>query len=503
MSPSNHNIFEEIVGREGWGDYPAVLGENAWTYGDLLGEVETLAAEIRRNAGERATVGLMLHPKAQYIAALLGIGLSNNIIVPVNPGAPDNEKAFVLTNAGCRFLVTDDAKATFPDIGIVRETTLASGLRLLEFDIEINFTPQANDRIIIHTSGSTGRPKGVILSDLAMFNSARAVADDLALSPGDRAILYTPTAFAYAINQTLSQAYAGGSLLPWPHGMLFPGKILQAISDNKITCLASNASVLRIWFGLKDANSIRIDSVRCLLGGGQNFSSDLARETMKMFPNARIVITYGCTENAPRVSHLWLPTNIRHSPKPLPISRGRALDGTDLRVVHSDGTSVKAGEAGEIIIRGRSQMRGYLHLEELTAERVQDGWYHTGDVAEVNEEGELSIVGRLDNVFGVGHEKVAPEEVEQVIENIEGVTGVAVGHMPDAILEKVCCALVSTDGRNDMEATILATCRKQLSTSKIPRRLFFVDDVPRTLYGKIDRRSVQQHIENFLTEQST
>jgi len=501
MAQTPESLFDEILGRESWNQRPAILGPAARTYGDLFREAGKIAAVLTRDVGSRRTVALMFHPSANFIASLIAIAISDNIAVPINPGASADEKSFVLSNAGCRLLLTDLAVKELPGQVLLGQKTLDGDLSLVEFDIAENFTPHPKDRMIVHTSGSTGRPKGVILSDAALSNNARAVADDVALCPGDRTIFYTPTAFVYATNQVLSQLVAGGAIFPWSHGLLFPGQILRAIDEHRVTNLNTNVPSLRLWATGKEAQAMRLESVRCIVTPGQQLLSSVARKAMNVFPNARMVSAYGCTENAPRICHYWTPTEFPEGDTALPITQGPALDGVEVRIVDGDGNPVQRGETGELVISGTSLMRGYLHLESLTAERVRNGWYHTGDLAELTLAGEYVILGRVDNIISVGHEKVAPEEVEALIEKVSGVKSVAVGHMPDQVLGKACCAIISTDDSTDLVNRVLSHCRKNLSANKVPKRIILVDEVPATLYGKIDRPKVQACIETRLSEQ--
>jgi acyl-CoA synthetase (AMP-forming)/AMP-acid ligase II len=199
---------------------------------------------------------------------------------------------------------------------------------------------------------------------------------------------------------------------------------------------------------------------------------------------------YGCTENSPRVTYCWLPEAIPDHPAAWPV--GRPVAGTSVRIVDGSGKEMEPNSVGDIVISGTSLMTRYLGQPGLTGQRVADGWFATQDRGFLDERGDLHLVGRADNVFSVGHEKVAPEEVEELIGSVAGVRDVAVGPLPDPILGSITVALVATDGDYQTLLTrIRNACVSRLPRSKQPRRYFRVVDIPRTAYGKIDRSSLR------------
>jgi len=174
------------------------------------------------------------------------------------------------------------------------------------------------------------------------------------------------------------------------------------------------------------------------------------------------------------------------------------LHGTEVRIADDSNETTATGEYGGIFIKGSSLMRCYWNEPEGTSERLRDGWFQTGDLGYFDEQGCLNVVGRADNIIGVGHEKVSPEEVEAVISKIEGVAEVAVGRVPEPLLDYVPVALLVLDGDETMTLEhIREVCRNKLSSPKIPRRLFVIDCIPKTMYGKPDRTAIAHTIRNI------
>ena len=491
-------MFEAVLGREGWGHRPAILGKNGASYGQLLAEVNRLSAFLlAEGIGKGSIVVICFPPTKDYIIALLALYQVSAVVVPLNPGAPANEKRFFIQNATADCLMIDlDISKTNEFADVSREASSGS-IQILQLKVKEQVEPEPDDYIIIHTSGSTEQPKGVVLSERAVSSNVRAVANDLSVAPGDRAILYTPTAFAYAVNQILVQLWSGGSLLLWEHGLMFPKKILDAIDELEIACLPANLPSLRMWLSIKGAEALSYPTVRYIISAGQHLYLPVARATLEMFPNSRIVNPYGCTENSPRISHYWVPTHLPERDDQWPV--GRPLDGVEVKIADHDGNELAIGEIGEVLVRGSSLMRGYWRMPELTAERMRDGWFRTADQAFRDHNGHINLRGRIDNVINVGHEKVSPEEIEAVIEQIEGVDAVGVGYMPDPILENVCVALIAIEGdREIVIGRVERACRDQLSVAKVPRRFIVVNTVPKTLYGKLDRRRIMKTIDGIL-----
>jgi long-chain acyl-CoA synthetase len=486
------SIFEDILGRQGWAERPALLGQGACTYGQLLKQAEELAAVLTSlGITSPAVAALCVPPSPAYPVAMLAAYLSGLTLVTMNPGAANDEKRHVAENSGARFLITTlGADKTEPWFASRREAVWGD-VRVLQAAAEPDVEPpRSGTRFLVYTSGSTSRPKGVILSDRAISSNVRAIVDSLALGPGDSSIVFTPPAYTYAISQTLTHLWAGASFVAWPHGMMYPAKILQMFEELSLTGLACNPTLMRMFLATKLSKPLDLLRVRYVKSAGQPLYSQLAREMSGLFSQARILCTYGCTENSPRICHHWLPIDLPDRTGPWP--PGWPLQGVDVRIAGANGEgTAPIGESGEILIRGTSLMDGYWREPQLTAERMKDGWFLTGDLGSLDADGRLSVLGRIDNIIGVGHEKVSPEEIEAVLSKVEGIADVAITGQPDPLLDKVAVALIVADGNvESVRNQAIRACRAGLSAPKQPRHYYFVSQIPKTTYGKIDRKAV-------------
>jgi acyl-CoA synthetase (AMP-forming)/AMP-acid ligase II len=488
-------IFEDILGRRNWGHRPALLGAHACDYGALLAAVEELAGEFRALAGPRGVVGLCVPPSPAYAAALLAAYAADVVLAPMNPSASADEKKHVLDNAGARAFVTDLPREKIPFADASPERIWRE-LRLIALTPADPAAAEAGDRFLVYTSGSSTRPKAAILTDAAISDNVRAIADNMALSPGDRSIVFTPPGYTYAMSQTLTHLWAGGATVQYPHGVMYPAEILKLIESCRLTGLACNPTFMRIFLGVRLSSAADLSSVRYVKSAGQPLHADLAQKISRLLPNARMLCTYGCTENSPRVCHHWLPPDLPARDLPWPV--GWPLRGTEVKIADAAGAPLPAGTAGEIFIRGGSLMRGYWREPELTAERMRDGWFRTGDLGVFDCGGALDVLGRADNIIGVGHEKVAPEEIEAIIAAVPGVVEIAVGGIPDPLLDRVPIALLATHEEPDQVIRrAQSACREKLAPAKLPRYFHVVEQIPKTPYGKHDRKAIRVLVERL------
>ena len=490
----HETVFDTILGRETWGDRPAVLGDEACSYGRLLAGAERLAGAISQSgAGPGTRVAIAVPPSRHYAAALLAVYQAGGVAVPMNPRATADEKGYMLAHSGAKLLLTDQGSDQTRAFAEPTAEAVTDGLRLVSLEPPETALPEKGDWAIIYTSGSTSRPKGVVLGKDAISSNVRAIANDLSLAPGDKSIVFTPPAYTYALSQTLTHLWAGASILLWPHGLMYPAEILKAVSELRLTGLAANPTSMRMFASLKPAPGQNLSCVRYVKSAGQPLYSVVAREMAALFPEARILCTYGCTENAPRIAHFWLPSEVPDHDGPWPV--GRSLPGTDIRIVEGSGAPVADGESGDILIAGTSLMRCYWNDPESTREQLSEGWFRSGDLGYFDDQGRLNVVGRADNIIGVGHEKVSPEEVEAVISKIDGVREVAVGGIADPLLDHAPVALLVLDGEGSPTLDdIMRVCREKLSSPKVPRQLIVVDAIPKTMYGKPDRKAIRERM---------
>lgn len=340
-----------------------------------------------------------------------------------------------------------------------------------------------SDAFIAFTSGSTGYPKGAVLGAGAVAHNLTAVAKHLDISHGDRALVFTPPHFTFANIQTLSGLFAGASILLWPHGTASGRSLGEFAAQHGATGVSANPSAYELWL----PGTARLPRIRYVLSAGQPTTGALVRRLSETFSTACIMTGYGCTENVNRISFMTVdsemsPDSVAPVGYPIP------------------GVGLELSDDREIFLSGQSLMRGYLH--ELTDRDTRIATFATGDLGEFSEDGALTITGRTKTQINVGNEMVSPEEVEAVINSVQGIVTCAVGPIPDRILGEGAAAICIIDSEEVevIERRVHEKVQRLLSRAKRPRQLSLSRDVtaiPRTEYGKIDRQRLRDVLANL------
>lgn len=490
-------IFQDIFERGENSDRIAVISDETQVdYQTLVRSSLDLAKSLSSKLPRCPIVAISANHGLAYIQGLLACIALDAIIVPINPSAAPSEKLHVLDNSNADALLQEESEFLWGVEGF-------SGFNLhlyLPSASRVTRPRPQNGRMLIYSSGTTNRPKGVLLSDRSLSSNIRAVANNFGLSPGDRTIVFSPPAYAMAMTQIFSYLWVGGSIVCWPHGLRYPAEIVRLIEEYKLTGLTLSPSAVRIIQKVVNLESKIFPTLRYVSSGGMPLYPKDIKWYCAKFPNARVINFYGCTENSPRISHYWVPLNLDIAgDSVLPV--GQPLEGVEIMVADPQGDALPPNTIGEIYLKGSSLMEGYWHNEEFSTLKFHNDWFKTGDEGMVDSAGNLSLSGRVDNVFSVGHEKVAPEEIEALIAQLAGVDEVVVGRLPDVLLDSVPVALVVASRElSTVKNDILDQCRKNLSPVKMPREILFTKEIPKTLYGKIDRRSTQSLIERLISE---
>ena len=231
-----------------------------------------------------------------------------------------------------------------------------------------------------------------------------------------------------------------------------------------------------------------LDRLRIFISGGAPVPFELLEAAQGFLPNGSMVQGYGLTETSPILTfmHLQQTVSATGAGSDACRSAGRPLAGIDLRLVDDGGHDVRAGGVGELVVRGPNVMAGYLDRPQATAEALRDGWFHTGDVARLDEHGFVHIVDRKKDVIITGGENVYSAEVETVLRQHPSVGEAAVIGVPDETYGETVLAVVVTAGDDRLrEDEIQDFCRGHIGGYKVPRRIVFVQDLPKSALGKV------------------
>jgi acyl-CoA synthetase (AMP-forming)/AMP-acid ligase II len=338
----------------------------------------------------------------------------------------------------------------------------------------------------MYTSGTTGRPKGVMLThaNLAWKNYAHLVEfgftrDDLGLACG-------PLYHVGALDLTTTSLIAAGASTII-HRAFDAASVVDELERSRVTVVWLAPAMVNAIMALPGIDSRDLSSVRLVINGGEKMPVPLIERIQRVFPSAWFADAYGLTETVSGDTFLDRESIITKLG-----SVGRPCVHLELDLWDSGGTSVAAGERGEIVMRGPKLFKGYWRDPEATAKAFEGGWFHTGDIGIRDEDGYLFIVDRLKDMIVSGGENIAGSEVERVLYEHEAVLEAAVVGRPDERWGEVPVAyVVLRPGMDAAAEELVEHCRAHLARFKVPRDIGFLDALPRNPSGKVLKRELR------------
>jgi acyl-CoA synthetase (AMP-forming)/AMP-acid ligase II len=489
--------------------HPAFVAEGVeLSYEQLMLRATRVAAGLQEwgvRKGDR--VALVLDACAEYPIALYGILLAGAAVVPCCPDTRARSLHHILSHAQVSAAVLEPqnlvhlpAAGEVPSLRTIVTTGDGSaadapaGMRAISLGELEGAGAQSKDvsladselASIIYTSGTTGAPKGVMLSHRNLVSNVRSIVQYLQLGPRDIAAMTLPFYYVYG-NSVLHTHLAAGGTVAWSGTLAFPSKVLQSIERYRCTGLPGVPSTFARLVQLDSLGAYDLGSLRYVTQAGGAMSPALTDKLRAALPGVRIVIMYGQTEASARLA--WLPPEDLHRK---PGSAGKAIPGVTLAVVDSEGNEVPRGVVGEIVARGDNIMLGYWRAPEETARALRPEGLRTGDLARMDEEGFIYIVGRDSEMIKSGAHRIGPREIEDVVELMPEVAQCAVVGIPDELLgEAIVAFMVPAAGCEVSAAKVMQTCLKHLPRFKLPAHLRLVQELPRTATGKLNRLALR------------
>jgi long-chain acyl-CoA synthetase len=333
--------------------------------------------------------------------------------------------------------------------------------------------------LILYTSGSTGTPKGAVLSHGALRTAVASWAGPvMALRPHDVVLAALPLAHSLGLNGALLAPLSAGARVVLLERFL-PEAVLAAIRRRGVTVLPGVATMFRRLLDAPGLDADGLASLRLCVSGAAPCPWSLAREWRER-TGVRILRGYGMTELFRPISYL------ADDPTDVPDAIGRPVPGVEVRVVDDEGRPLGPGQVGELWIHTPAAMEGYFGAPEDTRAVLADGWFRTGDLATLTDEGLVRIEGRKrERILRAGY-SVFPQEVEAVLIAHPAVAEAAVVGEPHAELgEEVAAFVALREGARETPEALIAWCKEQLAAFKYPRRVTILDRLPRAPTGKI------------------
>ncbi len=415
------------------------------------------------------------------------------VVVPMNPLLKAREVQYYLEDSGASVVfawhaMADEAGKAAATVGIdciAVDPEEFTGL-LAEHEPETEVADRDDDDtvVLLYTSGTTGQPKGAELTHANLATNAALSSETLVeLTPEDVVMGCLPLFHCFGLTCGLNAAVLSGACLT-----LVPRfdarKALEVIGRDRVTVFEGVPTMYAGMLHVEDSASYDVSSLRTCISGG----SAMPVEVMKNFEEAFGCIVlegYGLSETSPVASF-----NQPHLERK-PGSIGVEVRGVEMKLVGDEGGDVAQGEVGEIAIRGENVMKGYWGRPDATAEAIPDGWFRTGDMARVDEDGYFFIVDRKKDLIIRGGYNVYPREVEEALYEHEAVAEVAVVGIPhDDLGEEVGAAVALKKGQDVGEDELRAFAKERLAAYKYPRHVWIVKELPKGPTGKILRREV-------------
>jgi long-chain acyl-CoA synthetase len=475
-------------------DHIAVkLDDVELSYGALDGASKHIAGLLKADgveAGDR--VGIML-PNVPYFPVIYyGVLRMGGIVVPMNPLLKAREVEFYLSDNGAKVLfawhgfeepATKGAEAADAKLYLVEPGEFEKTVGEAEPDDELVDRDDDDTAVLLYTSGTTGKPKGAELTHANLTKNAQIAQGLFDTGPDDVVLGALPLFHSFGQTCGLNATMAGGgtiTLIP----RFDPEKALEIIGRDKVTVFEGVPTMFSAMLHVEGDHDVSCLRVCC--SGGSAMPGEVLRGFEKKF-DATVLEGYGLSETSP-VATFNPPEKSKEG------SIGIPIEGVELRLVDDDRNEVSdADEVGEIAIRGHNIMKGYWDREEATKESIdEDGWFYTGDMGKRDEDGYYFIVDRKKELIIRGGYNVYPREIEEVLYEHPAIREAAVVGVPhDELGEEVGAAVVLKDGEDVSEDDLREHVKNEVAAYKYPRKIWFVDELPKGPTGKILKREIE------------
>jgi long-chain acyl-CoA synthetase len=494
MSENLATLLIETAQRHG--DRPAFrLDESVLTYA-ALDEASARVAGLLRERGVAPgdRVGIMVPNVPEFPVIYYGILRAGAVVVPMNVLLKGREVSFYVADPGVELLFAwgecgDAAREGASEAGaeaiVVGPGELESLLDAVESAPAVAERAAGDTAVILYTSGTTGKPKGAELTHGNLRRNVEISAIGLTKLTEDDILMGALPLF-HSFGQTCSMNSAvrtGASLDLLPR--FDPTRALELMDRDGITVFQGVPTMYYALLNHPDRDRYDTSKLRLCVSGGAALPVEVLRGFEEAF-GATILEGYGLSETSPVASFNQLGRERK------PGSIGTPIEGVEMKVVDDDDNELAPGEVGELAIRGHNIMKGYWNQPEATAEAMRGGWFHSGDMARMDDDGYFFIVDRKKDMILRGGYNVYPREVEEVLYEHPAVLEAAVVALPDERLgEEVGAAIALKPGAEADADELRDFVKQRVAAYKYPRRIWFVEALPKTATGKILKREIE------------
>lgn len=528
------NLFDDIVSRQP--DALALVSRHEkqrLSYRELQTRTNQLASALIAaglRPGDR--VGIWSHNNLAWLLMQLATAKVGMILVNINPAYRLAEVDYALNKVGCKALVTAPRFKSSEYLDMLRKLGSsklpqlssiwwidrpedpdepAGDIPMARFS-ELLETGQADDPRVAHvqkmlsntdpiniqfTSGTTGFPKGATLTHRNIINNGFFVGECMKLTPQDRLCIPVPLYHCFGMVLGNLACITHGSTIVYPSDGFDALSVLETVAEEKCTGLHGVPTMFIAELQHPRFAEFDLSSLRTGIMAGSPCPIEVMKQVVSKMHLSEVTIAYGMTETSPVScqSSTDTPLDKRVS------TVGRVQPHLEIKIIDPDtGEIVPRGQSGELCTRGYSVMHGYWKDPENTRRAIdEEQWMHTGDLATMDDEGYINIVGRIKDMVIRGGENIYPREIEEILYRHPMIQDVQVVGLPDKVYGEELCAWVICKPNEQLdEDTVRTFCREQMAHYKVPRYIRFVDEFPMTVSGKIQKFRIREQMSEEL-----
>ncbi len=468
---------------------------------------------IKNNIEKRDRVGLLFKNSIEYIIAYFAILKAGGIAVPLNSEYSIKSLTYIINDCSIKGLICQ--KTNYKIIKNIASDIPNTKWILFDEIIENYKIPKVLNTInmkdilesesdghperrsidcditsIFYTSGSTGKPKGVTLSHLNWVTNTKSIMTYLKLTHNDRVLVILPFHYCYGKSLLHTHFMVGGSVV-LENRFAYPNVVLDTMKKEKVTGFSGVPSTFYILLSHSTFAKQKFPHLRYITQAGGAMAPSTIKKLIDIFPDKKIFIMYGATEASARLS--YLDPNVLDKKIG---SIGKAIPNVELSIVKDNGKEADILETGEIIARGTNIMSGYWNDPQETNRVLKKNGYHTGDLAKMDKDGYIYIIGRKKDMVKVGGNRFSTKEVEEILIQHPRIVEIAVIGIQDSILGETTTAFIVTkpDIHID-EQDIRLFCSGKMPQYMWPKNYIFISKLPKNSAGKVMKEILRENIQ--------
>lgn len=482
------------------------------TYQEFYNQTTAVAKALifsGAKAGDR--IGIWSSNRYEWVLLQYATARIGTILVNINPAYRTHELTYVINQSGIRFIfsslsfktsnykeLVEYAKEVCPSLeheiffddnweDFLNKGQDISDDTLHSFEDHVQFDDAVN---IQYTSGTTGFPKGVTLSHHNILNNGYSIGVRLKYSQNDRVCI--PVPFYHCFGMVIGNicCTAHGACMVIPNDSFDPDITLKAVSDEKCTSLYGVPTMFIAELAVKDFDTYDFSNLRTGVMAGSVCPPEIMKKVENLMNIKEMSICYGMTETSPVSTQTLIGTPLEKQVSTV----GTVQDHLEIKIIDENGKTVERGEHGELCTRGYSVMLKYWNDPENTKKVLDDArWMHTGDMAVMDDEGYITISGRIKDLIIRGGENISPKEIEDFLYTYVNILDVQIIGIPsEKYGEEIMAWVKVRKGFNITEAELLDYCKGRIAHYKIPKYWKFVDEFPMTISGKIRKVEMRE-----------